>query len=323
LNKPLYILFFALFPLLCYSQTNLVYNGDFELYDTCPINISTPGDLQIETCIGWSSPRKLGTSDYFNVCNNSISSQPAGVPQNLLGFQQPYNGNGYCGLLAWVVSLTDGRSYREYLQTQLAQPLLPGKSYKLSFYVSYYGVNYSIEKIGALFSHHNYNDSSFSPIIAQPQISYNNGAITDSLNWTKVEGQFVAKGGEEFLTLGYFEDSLTVDDTLNPHNEALVNYESYYYVDGIELVEIDQFIANVFSPNDDGYNDLFKIQGLTENDQVSIFNRWGIKVTTFKSSEGWDGRTTSGEFCSEGVYYYVLETKEKNNSKKGFIHLLR
>ena len=66
------------------TQTNLVYNGDFEIYDTCPKNISTPGDLQIEHCLAWTAPTKLGTSDYFNVCNNSTLNKFAGVPKNFL-----------------------------------------------------------------------------------------------------------------------------------------------------------------------------------------------------------------------------------------------
>lgn len=80
-------------------------------------------------------------------------------------------------------------------------------------------------------------------------------------------------------------------------------------------------IPNVFSPNGDGINDMFIIEGLQDEDEVIIYNRWGIKVYEFaKINDAWDGRTTAGEKCIEGVYYYVV-IRKNNEIKKGFIHL--
>jgi len=330
LSKPFYILFF-LFVSPSFgegwgevsAQTNLIYNGDFELYDTCPLAPSSPSNLEIERCIGWTAPTKLGTSDYFNTCNNMISGA-AGVPQNWLGYQQPLNGNGYVGIYAWAVSSSfPFLNYREYIQTKLTKKLESGSSYHFSFYVSYYGTNYSVEKIGALFSVNDYNSNSFSPIIATPQIINLNGYITDSLVWTKIEGNFTANGGEEFLTIGYFEDSLTVMDTLNTYSEPLVFWESYYFIDGVELFLNDLIIPNIFSPNGDGINELFNIKGLSTEDKVIIYDRWGIKIYEFSGiDDSWDGRTISGAECSSGIYYYIVHRKNRE-SHKGFIQLLR
>lgn len=300
-----------------------MYNGDFELYDTCPVSLSVPGNLQIERCLGWTAPTKMGTSDYFNFCNN-YGTTLAGVPVNLLGFQQPFNGNGYGGFLAWVIGSSNGQSYREYLQTKLIQPLIAGTSYDFSFYVSYYGYNYSVEKIGALFSVNDYYSNSFLPIIASPQIVNSTGPITDSLGWTKISGSFIANGGEQYLTIGYFEDSLSVVDTLNTFNDPFVYMESYYYVDGVQLIEKPLLLPNVFSPNDDGQNDVFYIPGMSADDWVEIYNRWGIKVSELSNgNQSWDGRTTSGEQCTSGVYFYTLKKKENNELIKGFVQLIR
>lgn len=80
-------------------------------------------------------------------------------------------------------------------------------------------------------------------------------------------------------------------------------------------------IPNVFSPNGDGINDVFAIKGLQPGDEVAIYNRWGTKVFEFANiNDGWDGRTTAGQKCSIGVYYYYVKRKNAEH-KKGFIHL--
>lgn len=86
--------------------------------------------------------------------------------------------------------------------------------------------------------------------------------------------------------------------------------------------------SNVFSPNDDGVNDVFKIA--SQNIALlncKIYDRWGILVEELsKLNEGWDGRSTSGLECSVGVYYYVIAAKDNNGkdfNEKGFLQLLR
>ncbi len=318
--KPLYILFLLLIISVGSSKAqNLVYNGDFEIFDTCPANISTPGDLQIEHCTGWTAPTKLGTSDYFNVCNNLTTWQFAGVPQNQLGYQYPFNGNGYCGFIAFDMTFED---YREYLQTKLLQPLVAGKKYSLSYYVVTPIVGYTVEKIGALFSSNNFNAISYSPIVASPQIVNTNGFLTDTLNWTKIEGEFIADGGEEYLTIGYFVDSLDIDTLNTSPDSILVAPISYYYIDGVELFEsgYEIIIPNIISPNGDGSNDIFQLNFQYES--VIIYNRWGQQLFESNNNEAhWNGRTTSGNEVPDGTYYYIITTKEE--TYKGFVQVLR
>ena len=88
MNKPLLILF-ILIGSFAFGQ-NLIYNGDFEIYDDCPTALSAPNDLQIEKATGWYAP-SLGTSDYFNRCGDQASG--VSIPNNFLGFQET-NGNG-------------------------------------------------------------------------------------------------------------------------------------------------------------------------------------------------------------------------------------
>ena len=51
------------------------------------------------------------------------------------------------------------------------------------------------------------------------------------------------------------------------------------------LVTIDclVIIPNVFSPNNDGYNDRWEIEGLGSRNTVKVFNRWGNVVLDAKN----------------------------------------
>lgn len=70
-------------------------------------------------------------------------------------------------------------------------------------------------------------------------------------------------------------------------------------------------VPNVFTPNGDGINDIFKLGGLWnycyDTIDVKIYNRWGQLV--FQSNTPtfeWDGTNLKGEELSEGVYYVLL-----------------
>jgi len=104
--------------------------------------------------------------------------------------------------------------------------------------------------------------------------------------------------------------------------------------DTLVIVVVPESIVampNVFTPNGDGNNDMFMAtaEGVKEL-RYSIFNRWGNKIREVNISntatEGWDGRTDSGNEAEEGVYYYVLEAVGLNDDVKvltGFVQLIR
>ncbi|MDQ3048331.1 MAG: gliding motility-associated C-terminal domain-containing protein [Bacteroidota bacterium] len=334
MNKPFYILFFGFFLLFqienecACAQTNLIYNGDFELYDTCPVIVSQPGDPQLETCLGWKIPT-YATSDYFNTCALSI----VGVPSNTFGYQIPYSGNAYCGAFVqrggppvstygwWV----------EYIQSKLVSPLKAGFEYEFSVQVVLSDINeYAYWKFGAYFSQSPISRSDAKPFIGViPQImNVQNNFITDTLNWVEIKGKFIAQGNENYVTLGFFTDTL-MPDTLRFTSFVVEpnNHVSYYYIDDCSVYETGNIFEypNVFTPNGDGQNDEWK-PFISEEEALDIYDRWGIKVFEItKANQTWDGRTTAGVECVDGVYYFIVKNKNENSShtKKGFIQLVR
>ncbi len=85
-------------------------------------------------------------------------------------------------------------------------------------------------------------------------------------------------------------------------------------------------IPNVFTPNGDGKNDVFRIDSLSHypGSKLEIYNRWGNLI--YESSDyqnNWNGVSQqSNKKCSDGVYFYILNLGTKKNSYKGFVQLL-
>lgn len=85
-------------------------------------------------------------------------------------------------------------------------------------------------------------------------------------------------------------------------------------------------MPNVFTPNYDSINDVFKplLDEITEM-EFTIFNRYGNLIFETNRLHGfWDGRTTSGEACTDGVYFCILSATGVDGKKykeKTFVQL--
>ncbi|MBC7696280.1 MAG: gliding motility-associated C-terminal domain-containing protein [Burkholderiales bacterium] len=93
-----------------------------------------------------------------------------------------------------------------------------------------------------------------------------------------------------------------------------------------DIIETDENSPNVFTPNNDGVNDIFdfRIVEKCSDFEFEIFDRWGLSI--LKSSENnqffWDGRTTSGETVTDGTYFYIMDVN--NGTKlKGTVTIFR
>lgn len=74
-------------------------------------------------------------------------------------------------------------------------------------------------------------------------------------------------------------------------------------------------LPNVFSPNNDGINDIFEAHNpnnVVKRAEMKIFNRWGDLVfETTEPNINWDGKIkNSDKIVSPGVYYYICDVWE-------------
>ncbi len=321
--KTLIFILFLLFAVKLTAQTwtnvtnQYIQNPSFEDYTACPqSNSAFPNSMWVDSVVGWQTPTQ-GTSDYFNSCNtNNLNSVPFNTAA---GFQFAYDGVAYCGLLAYTLS--SNRMWSEYIQTKLIMNLKPHSKYLFSMRINRgEGRNFSVENIGAHFSNNNLqNFLTAEPYNFSPTIINTTGFLNDTLGWSLISGVFTAIGNEQFLTIGWFGDTISSDftwfippdiDTLN--NDTIFAFDTYYLVDSLTLSElvfdIENFNINVITPNNDGSNDFldFSVYDLKEL-QFTVFNRWGNQV--FNSDDvglKWDGKNNSNKQLSDGTYFYIL-----------------
>lgn len=87
----------------------------------------------------------------------------------------------------------------------------------------------------------------------------------------------------------------------------------------------DVVVPNVITPNGDGKNDVFRIDGLElqPDHTLSIFNRWGSEVYR---SNGPYKNDWNGNGFNEGTYYYLLKIKARDGRERsatGWITLIK
>ena len=118
---------------------------------------------------------------------------------------------------------------------------------------------------------------------------------------------------------GYITDA---NGNLNPGDEGENDCTP------LTLTPNDVFIPQAISPDGDGKNDFFVIDGieLYPDNEITIFNRWGNTVYNMKRyDDSWNGKsgnvlTMGSNKLPEGTYYYIFEyNKYDRPPKKGFV----
>jgi gliding motility-associated-like protein len=92
--------------------------------------------------------------------------------------------------------------------------------------------------------------------------------------------------------------------------------------DWLDPETCDFMVVEVFTPNGDGFNDVFYVWGIFDHpdNELIVYNRWENVVYTRRGYDNsWDGSFQgNGEPLPDGTYYYVLK-RNRNNSNSAVI----
>ena len=201
--------------IVLYAQ-NYVANPSFENISSCPDDF-----FQIYKAPPWFSPNceplrpdRHGYAILFTsagICASDLT----GVPKNVWCYQPAHSGLSYAGIE--VVSANVLLStYRQYLETKLQWPLETGKKYYFSMFFNLcYGqvvtsdiVCLKTDSLGAYFSDNIIDKNpNCQALPVSPQVYEGGKKISPAQGWQELSGCVVAKGNEQYLTIGNFANN--------------------------------------------------------------------------------------------------------------------
>lgn len=209
---------------------NLVPNPGFEEFTACPGSYSrAKTDLKL---LHWYSPNG-GTPDAFNACGRGEGD----VPYNWAGVSEAWEGEGYAGIYLWFAH----RSFREYLQCRLSEPLISDTTYLISFRykISSYS-KYCVDRIGLHLSDTaavGKNDRAWN---VTPTFHFVSDSVPTPATglWELGQSEYRASGNEQYLTIGNFNDnrqSRHYEIMHRPVQEPMLKDAAYYYIDDVVI----------------------------------------------------------------------------------------
>ena len=236
---------FTVIPLVAISlfsfgqdeNENLVENGSFE---------SVKGKVrrlgQIEAAEGWTAATGAG-ADLF-VGDSKMPDVM--TPENVMGTEDPKDGMNYAGIISFSYG---DKEERNYITTKFSSPLKKGERYRVEFYCSLSDLSkYATNKLAAHISKkepgsdEKLNSLVFEEnLILHPKEEVFNGMF----GWDKVCGEYIAKGGEKYITIGNFTNTSDVKNERIRKPKDVKGKQviaAYYYIDevSVRLLEEDE-----------------------------------------------------------------------------------
>ena len=216
------------------APSNLVMDASFEIDDVKLLK--TYGQLPL-MLKNWGSPNEA-KADLFN---NMAKASKVAIPKNDLGTEEAFEGSGYAGFRAFT---KDPKKTRTYLQAKLSKKLTKDKTYCVKFNVSLSDLSkWGANNIGIYFSDRKVQNANTNALTFIPQITEkSNAPIVTMSGWETICGTFLSTGKEEYFILGCFgeEDNIKLEKVMKPTTqEGMIMADAYYYIDNIEVIEIE------------------------------------------------------------------------------------
>jgi hypothetical protein len=240
------VVLLGILPFFLNAQ-NLVFNNSFE----CGENRCDPtvfaSDLGQNAC-GWSCPQR-GTTDVFSTkilnkacfCSMPYNGTDTNDGTAHVGSEMPRSGNRFAGIYTYGLTLAKDTSYREYLQTKLIEPLIPGQNYCGKMYVSRAEhLKYASNNLGMHFSDQLLNIGSYAGPVHLDPLVIQKDIITEAEGWVAIAGTFKVPDTVQYMIIGNFSYNYETSIVLKEGPVQLrENYNyAYYFVDDVSVTKL-------------------------------------------------------------------------------------
>ena len=149
-------------------------------------------------------------------------------------------------------------------------------------------------------------------VLGEASISIISGALPIQISWSN---------GSTSTSISQLETGIySVKVTDNTNKDTTISFK-------IGPIICDPIVENYFTPNNDGYNDLWHINRIENfpDFELFIYNRWG-QLVHYQTQQfiPWDGRSLTLPL-PDATYYYILYPSKKNKNKflKGDVSIIR
>jgi outer membrane protein OmpA-like peptidoglycan-associated protein len=216
------------------APSNLVLDASFELDDVKLLK--TYGQLPL-MLKNWGSPNEAKADLY----NTMAKATKVAIPKNDMGTEEAFEGSGYAGFRAFT---KDPKKTRTYLQAKLSRKLTKDKMYCVKFNVSLSDLSkWGANNIGMFLSDRKVQNANTNALTFIPQITEkSNAPIVTMSGWETICGTFLSTGKEEYFIIGCFgeEDNIKLEKVIKPATqEGMIMADAYYYIDNVEVIEIE------------------------------------------------------------------------------------
>ncbi len=243
-KRSIFCAIFSLTIFLSFAQkpsANIVPNPSFERYASAPIGWSYKGAFFGEVVKYWFSATTASPDIYGPDVHVPMDWADKGF-----GDQKARTGKSMAGLT--LFGCTNGKPHcREFVEIQLAEPLVIGQAYYVEFWVTHLKRSLQINNLGAYFSIGEIKRLTDEVLVREAQVSAKNIVPAPDGKWVKVSGQFVAKYEAEYLVVGNFRDDFNTISVAP--KEDCFNY-AYYYLDDVLVKKIPPYMPVPVKPDD-------------------------------------------------------------------------
>lgn len=260
---------------------NLVVNPSFEITNSNCSNFGGEG-FRTDLDPSWDNANSnipgdsCSSPDLFSACNPFATNMPDATSFGI-GWQYSRTGTRHAGFIAYSAPFGFEDQYREYIQGHTASPLIAGQTYCVSFYLSLSdGSPFAVEDIGVHFTNSHYLRDACtqgSLLNLVPQLENNCGVLSDTMNWVRLQWDYVAAGGEQYFIIGNFKNDANTNHA-NANGNGFGNYFAYYFLDDVSIVSNSCCYTEL-----DGPTSLCPADGLTQYTASPGINPCGTSIT--------------------------------------------